>query len=187
MLAQIEQQAGVESVEVDRRGEFLRVDARGPEDVAAVIARLHELGFAAGRTTDSAAERQWYRHDEVGELSREEAAVIAQRVVPAFARANDLPDRADTLTDLVAIDLASVLRHQRGARGLAARNASRRMRARRRAGNARSLGAARASELGKAIEADLAAGRSNKPGSCRGIGRAYAPCRAPRWEFARVT
>ena len=71
--------------------------------MAAVIARLHELGFAAGRTTDSAAERQWYRHDEVGELSREEAAVIAQRVVPAFARANDLPDRADTLTDLVAM------------------------------------------------------------------------------------
>ena len=163
MLAQIEQHGGVESVEVDRRGEFLRVDAGGPKDVAAVIARLYELGFAAERTTDSAAERQWYRRDDVGELSREEAAVIAQRVVPAFARANDLPDRADTLTDLVAMTLhrcfvtnvvhaASPLGTLHGECGRAVEEATRAQ-----------LGAARASELGKAIEADLAAGRSSKP------------------------
>ena len=165
MLAQIEQQAGVESVEVDRRGEFLRVDARGPEDVAAVIARLHELGFAAGRTTDSAAERQWYRHDEVGELSREEAAVVARRAVPAFARAHDLPaDEAGTLTGLVAItlhrcfvtnvvDASSPIGalQDECVRGVEAATRTR-------------LGAARAAELAKAIGADLAAGRSSKAG-----------------------
>ena len=165
MLAQIEQQVGVESVEVDRRGEFLRVDAGGPENVAAVIAQLYELGFAAERTTDSGAERQWYRRDDVGELSREEAAVIARRVVLAFARAHDLPaDRADTLADLVAIALhrcfvtnavnaSSPLGTLHGECGRAVKEATRAQ-----------LGAARASELGKAIEADLAAGRSSKPG-----------------------
>ena len=74
MLAQIEQQAAVESVEVDRRGELLRVGVEGADDIAAVVARLYELGFAAERYLDSAADRQWYRADNVGELSREEAA-----------------------------------------------------------------------------------------------------------------
>ena len=164
MLAQIEEQGGVESVEVDRRGEFLRVDVAGVDSVAAVITRLYELGFAAERSGDSTAERQWYRRDDVGELSREEAAVIARRAVPAFARANDLPDRADTLTDLVAMTLHrcfvtnvvhadSPLGTLHGECGRAVEEATRAQ-----------LGAARASELGKAIEADLAAGRSSRPG-----------------------
>jgi len=165
VLAQIEQQAGVTSVEVDRRGEFLRVDAGGPEDVAAVIARLYELGFAAERTTGSAAESQWYRRDNVGELSREEAGVIARRVVPAFVRANDLPpDQADTLTDLVAMTLhrcfVTNVVHADSPLGTLHRECGRAVEEATRA----QLGAARASELGKAIEADLAAGRSSKPG-----------------------
>ena len=132
--------------------------------MAAVIARLYELGFAAGRTTDSAAERQWYRHDEVGELSREEAAVIAQRVVPAFARANDLPDRADTLTDLVAMTLHrcfvtnvvhadSPLGTLHGECGRAVEEGTRAQ-----------LGAARASELGKAVRGGPCGGEVQQAG-----------------------
>jgi hypothetical protein len=52
VLAQIEQQAGVTSGEIDRRGEFLRVDVEDVDDIAAIIARLYELGFAAERSTD---------------------------------------------------------------------------------------------------------------------------------------
>jgi hypothetical protein len=165
VLAQIEEQGGVGSVEIDRRGEFLRVDVEGVDNIAAVITRLYELGFAAERSGDSTADRQWYRRDDVGELSREEAAVIAGRVVRAFARAHDLPaDEAKTLTELVAVTLhrwfvtnvvnaSSPLGAFQGECGRAVEAATRAQ-----------LGAARAADLGKVVEADLAAGRSSKPG-----------------------
>jgi hypothetical protein len=113
----------------------------------------------------STTDRKWYRRDDVGELSREEAAVIARRAVRAFARGHDLPvDQADTLADLVAITLhrcfvtnvvnaSSPLGTLHGECGPAVEAATRAQ-----------LGAARACELGKAIEADLAAGRSSRPG-----------------------
>ena len=78
MLARLEEQEYVKHVEVDRRGEFLRVDLQAAETVAAVVALLQELGFAAEPIAEAPDDaRHWYRRASVGELSREEAGVIA--------------------------------------------------------------------------------------------------------------
>jgi hypothetical protein len=165
VLARLEQQDGVEAVEVDRRGELLRVEVERTDGVAAIISRLYELGFAAERAADNAAGgRNWYGRAAVGELSREEAGVIAQRVVPAFARTDEVSsDDVGILVELVTaalhqcfvanvVDASTPLGalHGESARAVEAATVSQ-------------LGSERARELGGAIEADLAAGRSAAP------------------------
>ncbi len=94
MLARLEQIAGLESAEVDRRGELLRLRLAHPETLLTVTRTLEELGFASeslgGVDASAAAVARWYGRGAVGELSREEAAVIAGRVVGPFAAARGL-------------------------------------------------------------------------------------------------
>jgi hypothetical protein len=72
-----------------------------------VVDLLSNLGFAAqvvGHADVGAA--TWYGLGSVGELSREEAKVIAQRVVPLFAQQAGLAvGEVESLKDLVATAL----------------------------------------------------------------------------------
>ena len=83
MLAQLEKRADVETAEVDRRGELLRV--RATAAVSVIREELERMGFSAEPVDETAAGTRWYGASDVMELSREEARVIAVRVVPPFA------------------------------------------------------------------------------------------------------
>lgn len=106
MLAQLERRPDVETAEVDRRGEHLRIRTRGPANADSIRDELERLGFAGEETGRADPTARWYGRSSVGELSREEGAVIAARVVPAFALANGL--RSDEIDALVA-SVASAL------------------------------------------------------------------------------
>jgi hypothetical protein len=103
VLAQLDEREDVETAEVDRRGERLRIRTRGDVDPAGIRDDLERMGFAAEVATDADAATRWYGVASVGELSREEGAVIASRVVPAFGAANGLGrELIDDLSTLVA-------------------------------------------------------------------------------------
>jgi hypothetical protein len=158
VLARLETEPGVESAEVDRRGELLHVRVGSATDVGRVIDRLHEMGFAGEVITDTEVHGQrWYGPQDVGELSREEAHVIARRVVPLFAEKAHI-DAAEVgvLSDLAAAALHDCIT----ARDPAARGPDSTLnsvcgRAVEEATRAR-IGPDRAAALGNAIEADLA-------------------------------
>jgi hypothetical protein len=104
VLARLQSETGIASVEVDRRGELLRIHAGSAEDVRAVVDLLFEMGFAGEALAEGAAVAdQWFGLDQVGELSREEAHVIARRVVPPFAVHTG--DDVDALITVVATAL----------------------------------------------------------------------------------
>lgn len=64
-----------------------------------VRGELSNLGYAAEPVTGLvASDVRWYAFDDVRDLSREEAEIIARRVTSAFARAH-------TLSDITAIRL----------------------------------------------------------------------------------
>ena len=115
------------------------------------------MGFAAEEVPDSAtAAVRWYGPSSVSELSREESAVIASRVVLQFGAANGLGQTdIDPLSTRVAAALYECFVGNRDA-GLApgglAAPCGRAVEAATRA----QLGADRAALLGRAIEADLA-------------------------------
>jgi hypothetical protein len=106
-LARLQLEPGIERVEVDRRGELLRISVGSMDDVRAVVDRLYEMGFAAQPITEGETIGQhWYGPEDVGELSREEAEVIARRVVPAFTRGDpSVGADMDGLANLVATAL----------------------------------------------------------------------------------
>ena len=85
MLAQLQQRTDVEAAGVDHCGELLRIQLRPGGSVEAVRDALEMMGFAAETAIgiDPDAVR-WFGPSKVSELSREEADVIASRVVPAF-------------------------------------------------------------------------------------------------------
>src|ERR1700694_2857863 len=76
--------------EVDRHGTVLRLHLLDASVTDPLIARLHELGFIGEVVPNETSARRWYGRNAVGELSAEEARVIAGRVVPKFARAHGL-------------------------------------------------------------------------------------------------
>ena len=159
MLARLEQESGVELAEVDRRGEVLRVRVSEPDEMTRVIDLLQELGFLGELVPASSINiPRWYGATRVSELSREEADVIAERVVPAFARENGIDaSEVDALRALAAnamhecfiqnaLDASGSVGVLHGSCGRAVESASRPR-----------LGPDRAASLGRAIEADLAA------------------------------
>jgi len=157
VLAQLEHRADVESAEVDRRGELLRIRLRADGVVSTIRDELERMGFAAENSSDaSAADARWYGLSDVGELSRDEGRVIASRVVPPFAVAHGLAhDEIATLSDRVAAALYACFVGHRDTSlpagglavpcGRAVDDAT-----------APLIGPARAAALGQAIEADLA-------------------------------
>ncbi len=85
----------------DHAGELVRFIDRG--QVASVRARLTELGYnseeLSGAAHSAALDRQWYA---ASDLSREEAEVLASRIVLAFAREHAIdPAQAPALEQRV--------------------------------------------------------------------------------------
>lgn len=107
MLAQLEGRADVETAEVDRRGELLRIRLQANSSVSAIRDDLERMGFAAEEPTDtSTTDARWYGVSDVGDLSRDEGRVIAERVVPPLAISHGLAhDEIAMLSDRVAAAL----------------------------------------------------------------------------------
>jgi hypothetical protein len=157
VLARLEEEDVIDAAEVDRRGELIRLALRSTEEVPQVEKLLRRLGFASEVAVETAVgDRRWYPREAVGELSREEGEVIAQRVVPDFARLNGLAteDGAE-IRRLVAaalhkcfvtnvLDATAPASSLHGPCGRAVEQTTRQR-----------IGPARAAALGRAIEADL--------------------------------
>ena len=92
MLARLEALVGVEHARIDYRGDLLKLALGHEHALGAVSAVLSELGYGAERAAeaDAVAVEVWYDLASVGELSRVEAGVIADRILPPFARAHNL-------------------------------------------------------------------------------------------------
>ena len=102
MLARLATIDGLIAVEVDHRGELLRLKLTTPALLDRVHSALHALGYRADVDPQpSGPDERWYGPAGVSELSREEAGVIAQRLVPPFARTEALS--AGTADRLVAV------------------------------------------------------------------------------------
>jgi hypothetical protein len=158
VLARLQEEEAVETAEVDRRGELLRLRLRPSFDDTGVVDLLLNLGFAAEVVDhDVVGTRHWYGLASVGELSREEGKVIAGRVVPPFAEQTGLAvGEVAALKDLVAtalhacfiattLDAAAPHGALNSVCGHAVETAA-----------LERLGPHRAAALGKAIQADLA-------------------------------
>lgn len=157
MLARLEAEPSVDVAEVDRRGELLHLRVGSASAVSHVIDLLQELGFAGELVpgVEIAAE-DWYGPDRVGELSREEARVIAGRVIPRLAEDGHIEaGEVEALSQVVASALhAWFLTGDPAARGSAELFRSAACRAVETAARAQ-IGTERARILGKAIEIDL--------------------------------
>jgi hypothetical protein len=106
VLARLQEERAVESAEVDRRGELLRLRLTS-SDVTQVTDLLQQLGFLGEVVPDRAvAAMRWYGLATVSELSREESEVIAQRVVPVFAQQSGIgADEVEAVKELVSAAL----------------------------------------------------------------------------------
>jgi hypothetical protein len=162
VLAQLEQRADVETAEVDRRGELLRIRTRWPGANSAILDHLELMGFAAEDAPEVASSAvRWYGSASVVELSREESVVIAARVVPAFGAGAGLTDpEIDRLTTRVATALYECFIGRSDA-GLASGGLVSSCGAAVEAATSAVVGADRAAALGNAIESDLS---STRPG-----------------------
>jgi hypothetical protein len=159
VLARLQEESAVEAAEVDRRGELLRLRLESSSDIGGVVALLLDLGFAGEVVSDAQVSDAplWYGLESVGELSREEGKVIAERVVPAFARLNGIESgNVEALKNSVATALhACFVRHTLGPAAPHGALNDACDRAVEKATTAR-LGPDRAAALGRAIESDLA-------------------------------
>ena len=154
MLAQLEARPDVETAEVDRRGELLRIRTHGDADRSTIRDGLERLGFAAEEAPDAVVAR-WYGRSSVGELSREEATVIAARVVPVFGAADGLqPEQIAGLSARVAKALFECFIANQDAGLMPGGLASSCARAVT-AATSPLLGLSRATVLARAIEADV--------------------------------
>ena len=119
---------------------------------------LKQLGFLGEVVPDGAvAAMRWYGLETVGELSREESEVIAQRVVPTFAQQSGFGvDGVPAVIELVSAALhACFVSHTLEATAPQGMLNDACGRAVEEATSAR-LGPNRAAALGRAIEDDLA-------------------------------
>jgi hypothetical protein len=86
---------------------LLRVHLVDASATVPIVDRLQELGFIGEVARDGASGVRWYGREAVGELSAEEAGVIARRVVPKFAREHRLTD-----VEAVMISVVTAALHQ---------------------------------------------------------------------------
>ena len=103
MLARLGAEPYVERAEVDLHGALLRVQLSDTADLTTLLAILEQLGFPAALADDDIGQRSWYGADRVGELSRAEGRIIAERVISSFAREHGVDSAAaSVLFDSVA-------------------------------------------------------------------------------------
>ena len=87
MLARLDSVAGLHDAAVDHRGELLRLVVSDANVLDVVRGELSDLDYAAeGVSGITASDVRWYAFDDVRDLSREEAEIIARRVTSAFRR-----------------------------------------------------------------------------------------------------
>jgi len=163
VLAHLEEEVGVRRAEVDRHGTLLRFDLVDASTTATVIARLEDLGFIGQVVENDPSVGRWYGRDAVGELSGEEAEVIARRVVPKFSQEHRLTDPNSIISVVTAalhqcfatnvLDIATPTHVLDESCGRAVHAATRAQ-----------LGEELASSLGSEIEADLAGHRAPREG-----------------------
>jgi hypothetical protein len=104
VLARVEDLEGVDHAEIDYRGDLLRLSLSSDLALGLAADLLRVLGYASERATDAEVQTvtRWYDIDSVGDLSRVEASVIAERTVPPFALARKLsPDQTDRVRGAV--------------------------------------------------------------------------------------
>lgn len=106
MLARVEKLEGVDRAEIDYRGDFLRLSLNDGGALAPIGDLLKGLGYESVRAAvgEVHAVAGWYDVASVGDLSRVEASVIADRLVPSFALAQKLsPDQTERVRGAVVV------------------------------------------------------------------------------------
>ena len=104
MLARVEDLVGVDRAQIDYGGDFLRLSLTDDGALAIVTDVLKMLGYESDRASDTDVDTasSWYDLESVGNLSRVEASVIADRVLPSFVATRKLsPRQTDDLRSAV--------------------------------------------------------------------------------------
>jgi len=104
VLARVEDLVGVDHSQIDYRGDFLQLSLTDDGALVIVTDVLKRLGYASDRASDTDVETvtTWYDRESVGDLSRVEASVIADRVLPSFVATRKLsPRQTDDLRGAV--------------------------------------------------------------------------------------
>jgi len=96
VLARLLEEPGVETAESDVRGELMRVRLTDGANLDHALRLLERLGFAAALAEGGVGDGSWYGVDRVGELSQAEGRIIAERVIPPFARDHGLDEGTAT-------------------------------------------------------------------------------------------
>jgi len=102
-LARLEEVDGIDRAETDFGGDYLRLHLRSRETFPIATELLLALGYLA-EPTDTSTVTRWYGRDAVGELSRVEAGVIADRVLTRYRTAHALPDETAVALREVLVD-----------------------------------------------------------------------------------
>jgi hypothetical protein len=98
VLAQVEGLESVSHAEIDYRGDLLKISLSDDLALSRVADLLKSLGYGSEQASDAETRTvtNWYDTGSVGALSRVEAGVIADRILPAFALTRKLsPDQAE--------------------------------------------------------------------------------------------
>jgi hypothetical protein len=104
VLARVEGLEGVDHAQIDYRGDFLQLSLTDDGALAIVTDVLKVLGYESDRASDTDAQTvsSWYGLESVGNLSRVEASVIADRILPSFVATRRLsPGQTDDLRSAV--------------------------------------------------------------------------------------
>lgn len=89
MLARLATIPGLQEAQVDHRGELVRLVVAAPGVLDAVRGELAGLGYEGLPVSGlGASDVRWHAFDDVRDLSREEAEIVARRVTAAFVRAH---------------------------------------------------------------------------------------------------
>lgn len=91
MLARLQELDGITLAQTDFSGDHLRLTLNDRRAITRATDMLLALGYVAESAADLAVDH-WYDKDSVGDLSRVEAGVIADRVVPAVRLSHELDD-----------------------------------------------------------------------------------------------
>lgn len=149
MLARIGEIDGVGKPETDSGGDHLRFDARDDGVVEAVINDVARQGYGAERIAGPASER-WFDRSSVGELSRIEAAVIADRVLALVAGVDAKAIRPAIVGALHECFVATTLGAEPSGAGFRAECVRRTV-----AAVAAIIGTERATAIGRLVDADM--------------------------------
>ena len=106
MLARLETLDDVSHARIDLTGDLLKLSMRSGRALEPAIALLNELGYSAETASniDAQAVGVWYDTTSVGDLSRVEAGVIADRIVPSFAKTRKLSPAEVTRVRTAVVD-----------------------------------------------------------------------------------